>query len=398
MKTYSAVVVDNEGKKRTLVEESISPQLLEDSLYTRGFYVLKIIEGGKQSFSLTPSGLSKKFILDFTYNVYTLLEFGIDINEVIRILSEIYVKGKEAEFVGKTYSYLKKGEKLSNAIKNYSKDFGSFYISMVSSGEASGKLSESFKLLFMYLKTNEKIKEKILVTSVYPAVLLFLGFAAIHLLLFFIIPNFGKIYQSLDFNPPVIISFVMGLSDFLLNNIIFYFMFLMASVLALVFYFRSPFSKPVKNFFSTRLPVISKINRLRTKIKTSFSIEILLKGGSSLEDSLMQLCDIETNDMLRKEYKKSLMILKEGGSVKDAFVNIKEFDRRDLNIVEISESISKTREGFEKLRQDAEYSLESYLEAVFKLFEPVIMILIAVIIFFLMYLVISPTLNMLEKL
>jgi type II secretory pathway component PulF len=137
---------------------------------------------------------------------------------------------------------------------------------------------------------------------------------------------------------------------------------------------------------------------MRSKIKTSFSIEILLKGGSALEDALSQLCDIEENESLKKEYRKCLTILKEGGSVKNAFVHIKEFDSRDLNIIEISESISKTNEGFEKMRLDGEYALENYLETVFKLFEPVIMILIAILIFFFMYLVISPTLNMLNKL
>jgi type II secretory pathway component PulF len=398
MKIYSAVVVDQEGKKKTLVEESISSQLLEESLYNRGYYVLKILEGKSNNVSLSFSKLSKKFILDFTYNIYTLLEFGIDINEVFRILTGIYGKGMEAEFIGKLNSSLAKGEKLSAILKNYSSDLGDFYISMVSSGEASGKLADSFKLLFQYLKNNQKIREKIFSSSIYPIVLLILGFAALHLMLLFIIPNFGQIYTTMDFKPPLFIAIVLAVSHFMLNNLVLYMISLVSVIAAAIIFFKSKYSRILLDIIFTKFPIVSKINKLQLKIKTSFSLEILLKGGSSLEDSLIQLAEIETIPALKKEYTRSVDILKEGGNVKDAFACIKGFDSRDLNIIEISESISKTKEGFEKLRQDTEYQLENYLETVFKLFEPAIMILIAFIIFFLMYIVISPTLSMLEKL
>ena len=86
-----------------------------------------------------------------------------------------------------------------------------------------------------------------------------------------------------------------------------------------------------------------------------------------------------------------------GGSINDAFKNIKSFNHRDINILGISDSISNSLAGFEKIRIDSENDLEIFLEKIFKMIEPAIMLVIGVFIFFVMYLVISPTLGMLEK-
>ena len=94
---------------------------------------------------------------------------------------------------------------------------------------------------------------------------------------------------------------------------------------------------------------------------------------------------------------KSLSILKEGGSVRNSFSNLKIYNTRDLNIIDIADSISKSQEGLEKIHNDAEDVLESYLEKMFKLIEPVIMIFIGLLIFSIMYLIIPTILGMIDK-
>ncbi|HOV13016.1 MAG TPA: type II secretion system F family protein [Spirochaetota bacterium] len=398
MKKYSAIVFNEQGKKRRIVEEAISRHLFENSLHKRGYFIVEINDYDKgRNVQLFDNKISKKFIIDFTNNIYSLLDFGIDINEAVRISLEIYSTGKENKFISEINNKLKKGEKLSASLKSSGEDFDDFYITMVASGEASGKLNESFKLIYQYLKNNSKIKEKIISASLYPSILLFVSFCAINLLFFVIIPNFSSIYKNMDFTPSLFIGLMFSVSKLLSDYFMLYLSFIVIIIILLIYFIRS------KSFYSIRtklfktLPVLSKIYKLQSKIKISFSIEILLKGGLTLEDALVKLKDIENREDIKNDYITSVSSLKEGKSVSDAFRSISYFDKKDINIIKISEAISKTKEGFEKIRNEAENRFDSFIDRIFKLIEPVMMIFIGIFIFFIMYLVMSPTLNMIDK-
>ncbi|MCK4797520.1 MAG: type II secretion system F family protein [Spirochaetes bacterium] len=399
MKLYSAKVVNFDGKKEVITEEAISKQLFEESLSNRGFYIINVQEANIKKNIFVSNSINKKFLFDFSYNVYSLLEFGIDINEVFRILSDIYTKGKEAEFIQDIVSYLKKGEKLSMAIKNSKggEVFDDFFITMVSSGEHSGNLTDAFRLIYTYLKNNQKIKDKLVSASIYPIVLMFITLFTVNLLFFFIVPTIQKLYKSMDFTSPLLINIMFGISDFLTNNFYVYIFFILSLIIGVFIFFRTKISKKFVRFIFHKIPVISKIKELQAKIKVSFSLEILLKGGSSLEDALLKMSEIEVDDFVKKDYLKSLSILKEGGSVRNSFSNLKIYNTRDLNIIDIADSISKSQEGLEKIHNDAEDVLESYLEKMFKLIEPVIMIFIGLLIFSIMYLIIPTILGMIDK-
>lgn len=399
MKLFSARVVDSNGKKSVITEEAISIPLFEESLSGRGFYIIDVKETeAKKSLFLT-RGLKKKFVLELTYNIFSLLDFGLDINEVFRVLSEIYKEGKEGEFISSVISYLKKGETLSKAIKSTKghEIFDDFFLTMVTSGEQSGKLRDSFKLIYNYLKTNQKIKDKLISATIYPIILLVLSFFVLNLLLFFIIPIVSQIYVSMDVEPKLFIKIIFSISGFLLNHVIGYIVTLFIVIICLIIFFRTKTSKSFLNFISQKIPIISKVTKLNIKIRSSFSLEILLKGGYSMEEAILRLGELEKNDIIRREYIKGVNILKEGGGVRKSFENIKAFDSKDLNIIEISDSISRSPEGFEKIYNDAIQSLESFLEKVFELLTPVIMLFVGAFIFLIMYLVLTPMLSILEK-
>ena len=400
MNIYSARVVDQYGKKKTVTEEAISRHLFEQSLSDKGFYIIDIKETYLKHTLFLTNNINKKFVFDFTYNIYTLLDFGIDINEVFRILSEIYQEGKESEFIRNVISYLKKGERLSTAIKSskYGEIFDDFFITMVSAGEHSGKLKDAFRLIYSYTKTKKMIREKLISASVYPALLLFVSFIILNLLMFMIIPMIEQMYLNMDYVPVLFIKIVFNISHFLKVNTIPYIIFLFLLTIAMILFLKTKISKQLLNFILHKAPIVSKLTNLQSKIKTSFSLEILLKGGYSMEEALQKLSDIENDNQIKKEYLKGVTILKEGAGVRNAFKNLRIYDTRDLNIIEIADSISKSPEGFEKIHTDASSTLETYLATVFELLNPVILIFMGFFVFFIMYLVVSPTLEMLKNL
>lgn len=401
MKSYLVNVVDSNGNKKSLVEKAISKELLQESISSRGYYIVSIKEhSGETPFSLEAifeKKLDKKFLLDFSYNVYNLLEFGIDINEVFKIIANIFKEKSAQEFIASVADSLSKGDKLSAAIANSkaSELFDGFIMSMISSGEMSGQLTEAFKLIYSYLESERKLREKTVSSIIYPIFLLFLGFLGVNGLFFLIIPNIENMYQTMGFEPKGVVAGVMIISNFLRNNWVLYLVFLASLIPALIFFFRTRLSRRVLSAVISRLPIVSTISNLQAKIKISFSLEILLKGGSTLEESLIKLATIENDEERKKEYNNALVCLKSGDGVRASFENLKVFDDRDLSIIEISDSISRSTDGFGKIYKDTEKALNLAMERVLKMVEPVIILLIGLLMGFLMYLIISPTLSVL---
>ena len=395
MKQFKALIIDETGKKRQIIEDGVSKEL-----FIENYYIIQVSE------AISGQGGNKKlekktlFQLDIVYQIYSLLDFGIDVNEVFNILRGVYTKGNRYLFVNTVYESLNKGVSFSDSIKHADQYglFNDFFYIMVRAGESSGKLTYAFLLLHKYLESMNKIKDKVISALIYPLILIVFSFISLNALFLFIIPNFKQVYANMDYEPAFIIRTLFGLSDFIIQ---YYFLLNIVSVviigIVILLYNNKNYKKYIVRFFNS-LPVMKSIGVLRNKIKIAFCLEIFLKGGYTLEDSLYNLTNIEKDGALKKQLAEVFDVIKGGVGLRSAFSKIDLFNNdKDLSIIEISEAVSKSAEGFEKINNDALLKLENYTENLLKFIEPVMMLLIGAFIFMIMYMVISPTLEILNK-
>ncbi|OHD72657.1 MAG: hypothetical protein A2355_16035 [Spirochaetes bacterium RIFOXYB1_FULL_32_8] len=400
MKQFKALIIDETGKKRQIIEDGVSKELFIENLNSRNYYIIQVSE------AISGQGGNKKlekktlFQLDIVYQIYSLLDFGIDVNEVFNILRGVYTKGNRYLFVNTVYESLNKGVSFSDSIKHADQYglFNDFFYIMVRAGESSGKLTYAFLLLHKYLESMNKIKDKVISALIYPLILIVFSFISLNALFLFIIPNFKQVYANMDYEPAFIIRTLFGLSDFIIQ---YYFLLNIVSVviigIVILLYNNKNYKKYIVRFFNS-LPVMKSIGVLRNKIKIAFCLEIFLKGGYTLEDSLYNLTNIEKDGALKKQLAEVFDVIKGGVGLRSAFSKIDLFNNdKDLSIIEISEAVSKSAEGFEKINNDALLKLENYTENLLKFIEPVMMLLIGAFIFMIMYMVISPTLEILNK-
>ncbi len=399
MNNYVVKVIDEKGQKKTLSESSISEELLRDSLHSRGYYVIDLKPYIMAKFKIFNKKIKKEFVLDFVYNTHSLLSFGLDINEAIVIMKDIYPDVNEKKIIDEISINLKKGGTLQESIKMADTNFmfDDFILSMISAGESGGSLVESFQLILEYLLNIKKTKESVVSSLTYPIILVFASFLAFNLLLFYIVPNFEQMYLSMNYQPSGLISLVFNLSNIVTNYSLIYLGALVTIVMLCCLTVKLGYHKLILNAIISNIPLFSWIKRLQVKIRLAFCLEIILKSGDTLEQALTKLIVFEENPVVSLQLKSALEILKAGGTVSDAIFNIKVFDIRDIRLIEVSESISKTTECFEKIHIDASEFLKKSLDKMVKLLEPAVVIAVSLFIFFVMYLVISPTLNMLDN-
>jgi len=84
-----------------------------------------------------------------------------------------------------------------------------------------GMLDTILNRLATYIEKAEKLKRKVKGAMVYPSVVLSIALIVIAILLIFVIPVFQEMFEGLGGELPGITQFVVDLSSFLRNNIIY---------------------------------------------------------------------------------------------------------------------------------------------------------------------------------
>jgi general secretion pathway protein F len=132
-------------------------------------------------------------------------------------------------------SAVKGGKALSQAMQPYEEIFGSFYLNMVRSGEASGHLSEVLDRLVEYLENAKANRDTVISALIYPAILLVVAVLSIVVMLGFVVPQFESLFEDMGEALPPLTRMVISGADFIAG----YGWILLILVIALVFFLRN---------------------------------------------------------------------------------------------------------------------------------------------------------------
>jgi type IV pilus assembly protein PilC len=167
------------------------------------------------------SKVSGKSLCVFTRQFATMIDAGLPLIQGLEILGSQEPNITLKKAVGTIRGDVESGSTLSNALKKHPKIFSDLYVSLVSAGEMGGMLDTILNRLATYIEKAEKLKRKVKGAMVYPSVVLSIALIVIAILLIFVIPVFQEMFEGLGGELPGITQFVVDLSSFMRNNIIY---------------------------------------------------------------------------------------------------------------------------------------------------------------------------------
>lgn len=178
------------------------------------------------------------------------------------------------------------GVSFSKALSKYPKVFGSFYVSMVKSGEVSGKLSEVLDYLADHLEREYHLIMKIRGAMIYPSLVLSVVVLVLLAMVFFVIPQFTKILGETGQELPLVTQIIIGVSDFIRK----WFFILTGIFIGVVFfivqYIRSGEGKRNLDMISLRLPLIGPFLQMLYLSRFAENLSTLISGGLPIARAL----------------------------------------------------------------------------------------------------------------
>lgn len=225
-------------------------------------------------------------LMVFTRQLATMLSAQIPLGDALKSLHRHTKNRILQEVIFEIGSDVDAGLSLSQAMERHPNVFSTFYVNLVRTAEATGRLDDSVSYLADYLENQVGLMTKVRNALIYPSVLVVLSFSVAMLLIVLVLPRLEPAFSEAGVTLPLYTRIIFGIGGFIANwwIAIFAFLFLVA---VLVFdYFRSSEGRIVYDELIVKAPVIGKIFRMIYVTRFSNAASILIKGGIPITQAL----------------------------------------------------------------------------------------------------------------
>jgi MSHA biogenesis protein MshG len=209
--------------------DSVSGRLDADSadavasqLFNSGVTPVDIRPAAADARDLLPAfSMAKKPQIDevllFTRQMHALTKAGVPLISGLSSLAESTRNPILAAALRDIIETLESGRDFSTALARHPNIFPPLYIALIRVGENSGRMEESFNLMYSYLQREKHTRKQIKAALRYPITVLVAITIAIGILAGFVIPAFSQIFDQLGGNLPLPTRIIMGLSNFVVG-------------------------------------------------------------------------------------------------------------------------------------------------------------------------------------
>ena len=333
----------------------------------------------------------------FTRQLSSMITSGLTLVQALNILRNQMQTQAMSEVVESIISDVEDGKLLSKSLEKHPKVFPAIYIALVKTAEASGLLDKVLSRLADNLEKKDKLHRTIRGALMYPAIVLVMMILVTIVMMIFVVPQLTTLYGNIDMSLPLATRFIIGLSDFTIN---YWYYAIMMGVL-LFFYLRNWYHKPsgrkVVDKYILKMPVFGKLQVESMMAEFARTLSLLISSGALVVDSLNKSAEVMDNVL----YKEAIMTVskrvEKGISIGDSLAASPLFPQMMVEMVKIGEQTGKLDSSLLKASEYYEREVDESVKVMTTLIEPIVMVLLALGVGFLIISVITPIYNLISS-
>jgi type IV pilus assembly protein PilC len=375
---------DARGAIHQQVAEASSERELRDRFSQQGFLIYSIkprFEG--KGVTLRPSGKKiniEKFLI-FNQQFVTLVRAGLPILKALDLLSDRLTDPKLSKHIVGVREEIRNGALLSDAFARQGV-FPPIYVTTVLAGERSGSLAEVLERFIAYQKLALSVRKKLLVSLLYPAVLVFLVICLIVFLVTYVVPNFAVLYATMDAQLPAPTRILIAIGTTARNYVLVGFAALVGLIFGFRYWSRTPSGGERVDRFLLKIPIAGEVWLKYQVAQFSRVLGTLLIGGIPLLQALDTAADSLGTQVLKKVLGEAVKLVREGQALSGSLRKTKIFPSLALDMIEVGESTGALPQMLTSVAEFYEEDVSNSVTAALSLIEPVIMIVMGIFVAF----------------
>jgi type IV pilus assembly protein PilC len=322
-------------------------------------------------------------VTDFTVQLATLSEAGIPVVKALAILEGQTRPGPFKDVLAEVVEDVSGGAPLSDALAKHDRAFDSLYSSMVRAGEAGGVLDRVLQRLAVFREKAAEIRARIRNATLYPAMVSLVAVAVVTFVIVWVIPRFQTIFESFGVTLPGVTQLLLDISSFVVSY--WYLVFGLPIVLLIAHGLLLRRSRPYRrgvHALLLRLPVMGGVYSRSLVSAFARTFGTLVQAGVPHLDALAIVRDSTTNEILMESVETIRRTVREGEGIARPMGETRLFDDVVVNMVDVGEQTGELDRMLLRVADAYEKQLDRQIEAMFKLIEPVLIIVMAGIVGF----------------
>lgn len=249
------------------VLEADSTFAAQQDLRQRGQLLLSISQSKAGTFAEAKKMLKrakkvpKQEILMLTSQLTIMCESGVDLAEAIEESARQATHPVLRKSLIQIHRDINDGKPISEAMAGQSHVFGSTYVASFAAGESSGKMEEVLNRLTVILDGEIRLRSMIKSVLAYPVVLFTLSMATVAVLLFFVLPRFGEIFEGMSVPLPGSTKILLALSTSMTEDTHLWAISMVAGIIGIVWCCRSEAVRAKFDHLALHMKGISEITQ-----------------------------------------------------------------------------------------------------------------------------------------
>jgi len=399
MPEFTLKYADARGDVKQQTMEAGSEDELRDRLSQQGYLVYSVKPKDAMTLSRMLGGKKKldveKFLI-FNQQFVTLFRAGLPILKCLDLLGDRLTDSKLSPFVKEIRDDVRNGSLLSDAFKRQ-QIFPAIYTTSIMAGEKSGSLGEVLERYVNYQRLALAVRKKILLSLMYPSVLVCLVALLVVFLVTFVVPRFASLYGTTNAQLPGPTRFLMAIGEVASTYIVPAAVTFFASIVALRFYFKTEQGQTMSDRIKMRVPVLSEIWTKYQVAQLARLLSTLLTGGIPLMQGMETAAQSVGSPLLRGALGKAQQMVKEGQPLSGALGTTRIFPPLAIDMIEVGESTGALPAMLNSVAEFYEDDVNTRMQATLSLIEPAIMIFMGCFVAFVLISLYLPIFSLAES-
>jgi type IV pilus assembly protein PilC len=343
--------------------------------------------------------ITRQDLINFCFDIEQMSRSGIPMLDGLRDLRNSVENPRFREILTVMIEDMEGGKVLSQCMSSHPETFDKVFVSLVTAGEATGRLPEVFQSLAESLKWQDELASQTKRLLMYPAMVLVVVTAVVVFLLVYLVPQVTGLLKTMGLELPLQTRMLIGASNLVVGwwPLIFG-VPLIAAVVGGVTLTRNPRAQYLWDGVKLRLPLVGAILQKIILARFASFFALMYESGITVLDAMRTSEDIVGNRVIADGIQRAGQQVSAGASLTECFQNLGIFPPLVIRMMRVGENTGALDVALRNVNYFYTRDVRESVDKALKLLEPSITMGLGLVLALIMWSVLSPVYDVLSKL
>jgi general secretion pathway protein F len=325
------------------------------------------------------AGRSRFPLMLFSVELLALIDAGLTLSDAVETLAEKEDRSDNAKILRQIVVQLYEGRTLSAALQSLPGTFPPLYVATIRASEKTGGLSEALSRYVAYQAQLDEVRKKIVSASIYPVLLTGVGVLVTLFLMGYVVPRFSRIYEGIGTQLPLLSKLLLQWGQLLQSHGLSVLIGALCAGALLAYAATRAQTRAWAMQRAWQVPAVGERMRIYQLARFYRTLGMLLRGGIPISQALHMVIDL-LHPALRVQLRLAAASISEGRSVSYAMEAHRLTTPVAVRMLRVGERSGRMGEMMERAASFYDEEMARWVDWFTRLFEPLLMALIGVVI------------------